>query len=64
MAEEYKTKIAALEAEIANRDTEIEGLRKAISNMPEFAKLEDDVCFKIQENGEDKKVFKFAQVSN
>ena len=47
MAEEFKAKIAALEAEIVNRDTEIEGLRQAISKMPEFGKLDGDVCFKI-----------------
>ena len=56
MAEEYKAKIAALEAEIANRDTEIEGLRQAISKMPEFSKLDGDVCFKIPQSEQEKKV--------
>ena len=52
MAEQYKSRIAALEAELANRDTEIEGLRQAISKMPEFAKLDGDVCFKIDKANE------------
>ena len=56
MAEEYKAKIAALEAEISNRDTEIEGLRQAISKMPEFNKLDGDVCFKIPHNEQEEKV--------
>ena len=50
MAEEYKAKIAALEAELINRDKEIEGLRQAISKMPEFAKMDGDVCFKIDQD--------------
>ena len=48
MAEQYKARIAALEAELANRDIEIDGLRQAITKMPEFAKLDGDVCFKIE----------------
>ena len=48
MAEQYKARIAALEAELANRDTEIEGLRQVITKMPEFSKLDGDVCFKIE----------------
>ena len=42
MAEQYKARIAALEAELANRDTEIDGLRQAISKMPEFS---NEHCF-------------------
>ena len=62
MVEEYKKKIAALEAEIANRDTEIDGLRQAISRMPEFSSIDGDVCFKINrsisEDGKENKVSK------
>ena len=55
MAEQYKARIAALEAELANRDTEIDGLRQAISKMPEFSKLDGDVCFKIEKDNDSKK---------
>ena len=56
MAEQYKAKIAALEAELANKDTEIEGLRHAISKMPEYSKLDGDVCFNLPHEESDKKV--------
>ena len=60
MVEEYKKKIAALEAEIANRDTEIDGLRQAISKIPEFSKIDGNVCFKVNratsEDGKGNKV--------
>ena len=56
MAEEYNAKIAALQAELANKDQEIEGLRHAISKMPEYSKLDGDVCFKMPDKETDKKV--------
>ena len=62
MAEEYKNRIAALEAEVANRDTEIEGLRQAISKMPEFSNIDGDVCFKINRQiSEERKVHKVSK---
>ena len=56
MEDNFKAKIAALEAELANKDTEIEGLRHAITKMPEFAKLDGDVCFKLPQTEHETKV--------
>ena len=68
MAEEYKKKIAALQAEVTNRDTEIDGLRQAISKMPEFSNIAGDVCFKINrsisEDGKGHKVSKQSLQNN
>ena len=54
----YKVKIATLEAELENRDREIQGLRAAIAKIPEYGNVRSQTCFKIPENedGEDKAV--------
>ena len=54
----YKVKIATLEAELENRDREIQGLRAAIAKIPEYGNIRSQTCFKIPENedGEDKAV--------
>ena len=54
----YKVKIATLEAELENRDREIQGLRAAIAKIPEYGNTRSQTCFKIPENedGEDKAV--------
>ena len=54
----YKVKIATLEAELENRDREIQGLRAAIAKLPEHGNIRSQTCFKIPENedGEDKAV--------
>ena len=54
----YKVKIATLEAELENRDREIQGLRAAIAKIPEYVNIRSQTCFKIPENedGEDKVV--------
>ena len=54
----YKVKIATLEAELENRDREIQGLRAAIAKIPEYGNIRGQSCFKIPENedAEDKVV--------
>ena len=54
----YRVKIATLEAELENRDREIQGLRAAIAKVPEYGNVRSQTCFKIPENedGEDKAV--------
>ena len=54
----YKVKIATLEAELENRDREIQGLRAAIAKIPEYGNIRSQSCFKIPENedAEDKVV--------
>ena len=49
----YKVKIATLEAELVNRDREIQGLRAAIAKIPEYGNLRGQTCFKIPENEDD-----------
>ena len=50
MAEsDFLQRISYLEAQIKDKDKEIEGLRNAIHQMPEFAKLSGDVCFRYLE---------------
>ena len=58
MKNPYKVKIATLEAELENRDREIQGLRAAIAKIPEYGNIRSQTCFKIPENedGEDKAV--------
>ena len=58
MKNPYKVKIATLEAELENRDREIQGLRAAIAKIPEYGNVRSQTCFKIPENedGEDKAV--------
>ena len=53
-----KVKIATLEAELENRDREIQGLRAAIAKIPEYGNIRSQSCFKIPENedAEDKVV--------
>ena len=46
----YKVKIATLEAELENRDREIQGLRAAIAKIPEYGNVRSQTCFKIPEN--------------
>ena len=43
---DYLQRISYLETQIKDKDKEIEGLRNAINQMPEFAKLSGDVCFR------------------
>ena len=47
---DYLQRISYLETQIKDRDKEIEGLRNAINQMPEFAKLSGDVCFRYLEH--------------
>ena len=49
----YKVKIATLEAELVNRDREIQGLRAAIAKISEYGNLRGQTCFKIPENEDD-----------
>ena len=46
----YRVKIATLEAELENRDREIQGLRAAIAKIPEYGNTRSQTCFKIPEN--------------
>ena len=41
--------IAALECQLAQRERELEGLREAMKKLPEFSRLDGDVCFKVPE---------------
>ena len=43
---DYLERISYLEAQLKNKDKEIDGLRNAIHKMPEFEKLSGDVCFR------------------
>ena len=47
---DYLQRISYLETQIKDKDKEIEGLRNAINQMPEFAKLSGDVCFRYLEH--------------
>jgi len=40
-------RIRSLERELKSKDSEIAGLQQAIKTMPEFAKIEGDVCFRV-----------------
>ena len=47
MAEsEYLERISYLEAQLNDKEAEIEGLQRAIHQMPEFSKLSGDACFR------------------
>ena len=50
MRNPYKVKISTLEAELENRDREIQGLRAAIAKIPEYGNVRSQTCFKIPEN--------------
>ena len=57
--------IAALECQLAQRERELEGLREAMKKLPEFSRLDGDVCFKVPEEKDERsdQVPKMAPVS-
>merc|ERR1712029_402995 len=50
--------IAALECQLERKERELSGLREAMRKMPEFARLDGDVCFKVPD---EKAVSELAQ---
>jgi len=46
--------IAALECQLAQRERELEGLREAMKKLPEFSRVDGDVCFKVPEEKDER----------
>jgi len=47
MSTSEQSMIAALECQLEQKERELSGLREAMRKMPEFARLDGDVCFKV-----------------
>ena len=42
--------ISSLECQLAQKERELAGLREAMRKLPEFSRLDGDVCFKVPEH--------------